>query len=230
MGVAYNPKMVTSGLVCLVDIANPKSYSGSGTIVTDIIRGNNFTVVGSPTYNSNGYFSFGTDQTSQYLVNTAFPMPTDDHTISCWFRATFVSGDQCPYGYTNTGNNALVLLLRSGGGFLPLTLDSQTTVSTTSMSGVWINFTRTRVKSSGLCKWYRDGVHLSSSTIQAGTSVGTNGIFVVGQDPDSGTPPYGFDSTQNLDGDFAQLSVYDRALTDDEVLQNFNANKGRFGF
>ena len=31
MGVAYNPSIITDGLVLLLDAGNPKSYSGSGS-------------------------------------------------------------------------------------------------------------------------------------------------------------------------------------------------------
>lgn len=36
MGVAYNPRIVTDGLVLALDAGNPKSYPGSGTTWTDL--------------------------------------------------------------------------------------------------------------------------------------------------------------------------------------------------
>jgi hypothetical protein len=55
----HSPKIVTDGLVLMLDAANPKSYPGSGTTWYDL-SGNNFdfTLDGSGiTWNSAGYFS-----------------------------------------------------------------------------------------------------------------------------------------------------------------------------
>jgi hypothetical protein len=36
MGIAYNPRTITDGLVLCLDAANSKSYPGSGTTWTDL--------------------------------------------------------------------------------------------------------------------------------------------------------------------------------------------------
>ena len=43
MGIQYNPKVVTDGLVFYVDAANKRSYPGTGTTWTDLKGGNNGT-------------------------------------------------------------------------------------------------------------------------------------------------------------------------------------------
>ena len=44
MGVNYNPKIVTDGLVLCLDAANKRSYPGSGSTWNDLSgRGNHFT-------------------------------------------------------------------------------------------------------------------------------------------------------------------------------------------
>ena len=51
MGVGYNPKAVTSGLVIYLDAANRKSYRGSGTIINDLSNKSNIgTLINTPTY------------------------------------------------------------------------------------------------------------------------------------------------------------------------------------
>ena len=51
MGVAYNPSIITDGLVLLLDAGNPKSYSGSGNDWLDL-SGNKFhmSLKNSPTF------------------------------------------------------------------------------------------------------------------------------------------------------------------------------------
>lgn len=66
MGIDYNPRIVTDGLVLALDAGNPKSYPGSGTAWYDL-SGNNFhaSLKNSPTFVSfgnNKYFDLnGTD-------------------------------------------------------------------------------------------------------------------------------------------------------------------------
>jgi hypothetical protein len=95
------------------------------------------------------------------------------------------------------------------------------------MQNKWCNFVRTRIKSSGDEKYYMNGVLVGERTIFANQSIVTGGSLIVGQEADA--PNGGFDSNQNLDGDFARLDIYNRALSNSEILQNFNALKGRYG-
>ena len=74
-----------------VGIKNTNQY------LNDIIGQNKVTVHGSLIYNSSGYYSFPNNQITNYLMQTSFPMPTGDHTISCWFRSNFFSLNQTPY-------------------------------------------------------------------------------------------------------------------------------------
>ena len=53
MGVAYNPSIITDGLVLAVDAANTKSYPGSGSIWKDLTgNGRDGTFAGSPTFSN----------------------------------------------------------------------------------------------------------------------------------------------------------------------------------
>ena len=49
MSVNYNSSIITNGLTMLVDAANPRSYSGSGTIWKDIVQGLSFNSYGTTT-------------------------------------------------------------------------------------------------------------------------------------------------------------------------------------
>lgn len=231
MSVSYNPSFVTNGLVNHYDFANVKSYPGSGSTWTDLVGTTNLTINGTPTYNSNGFITFATDQTTQFIGNASFPMPTGDNTLSVWFRiaAGATSANFTPISYNVVGNDNNILLFLSSTSIGPQTLgDGSWGASTpTDMRGVWVNLVWTRIQSTGVEVLYYNGSQLSTITRAVGQARSAPGYLVLGQESDS--PGGGFDPNQNLDGDMASFSVYNRAITAAEAAQNFNAYRGRFG-
>lgn len=95
------PTIVTSGLILDLDVANPKSYPGTGTAWNDLSgNGNHFTLDGTITYNATGYFdlvSGGATRTSAALTAST------TSTIVYWIRTTDVQS---------------LFLTASNGGFL----------------------------------------------------------------------------------------------------------------
>jgi hypothetical protein len=69
MSNQYGPRIVTDGLVLHLDAANRKSYPGSGSTWYDLSgNGNNFTLTNGASYNTNGYFT--TDGVNDYIVSS----------------------------------------------------------------------------------------------------------------------------------------------------------------
>ena len=53
MGISYNPRIVTDGLVLCLDAANKRSYPGAGTTWSDLTKNNhNGTLVNNASFNS----------------------------------------------------------------------------------------------------------------------------------------------------------------------------------
>jgi hypothetical protein len=228
MAYFHSPQIVKDGLVLLLDAANTKSYPGSGTTWFDRSgNGYNFTIYGSPTFNSSGYFTFSNNQTTQYMMRFPFETPTVEITYSCWFRSNFSSANQTPFTYSVSGNNEMLMFMNSSTLLTPHPLGVARDISTSNMQNVWVNFAWSRVASTGKNVFYRDGQYVGEYTASAGTSITGGGHMIIGQEADA--PGGGFDPAQNLDGDFSRLDVYNRALTAAEVLQNYNATKGRYG-
>ena len=68
MSINYNPRIVTDGLVLLLDAGNTKSYPGTGTTWTDISRnGNNGTLTNGPTFDSANGGSLVFDGVDDYV-------------------------------------------------------------------------------------------------------------------------------------------------------------------
>jgi hypothetical protein len=138
-----------------------------------------------------------------------------DYTFSCWVYPTNLTSDRTLFGTDQTSfRNGLHLVFRSGGiyqGHYSSDFGAGT-VSTNQ----WYHITYTYVKSSGTATIYKNGESQGSGTISSFT--GTTNILV-------GRWAGGY----NLSGNGAMYSIYNRALSASEVLQNFNAHRDRFG-
>jgi len=79
------------------------------------------------------------------------------------------------------------------------------------------------------CIAYKNGVQSSTGASNTPISaVATFADIVLGQEYDSNTTG-GFQATQCWRGKYGPVKFYNRVLTPDEVAQNFNATRGRFG-
>jgi hypothetical protein len=195
----------------------------------DLVGTDHLTVYGLPDYVVNGSLLFGTNQTTQYVADSSFALPAEDHTIEYWFYTTFPSSQsQTPFTYQ----------IESDTNYLLNILDGPTTVtfyrgslyqitSVSNMSSRWNMMTRTRVKATGVEKYYLNAVEIGTRTVNTGSNTVTPGYLILAQEADS--LGGGFDPNQNLDGNISRLSVYNAALTAMQVQQNYNTIKTRYG-
>ena len=80
MGVTYNNRIVTDGLVLCLDAASKRSYPGTGTAWTDLKGGNNVTLTNGPVFDSGNGGSVGFDGANDYAKNCLLytsPSPRD---------------------------------------------------------------------------------------------------------------------------------------------------------
>ena len=143
-------------------------------------------------------------------------------TVSCWIRPSRTSGQYSVF-CTNRSNNTSLYnwifyqhITDGAIAFHGIAQNKSTYIPTIN---VWINVTNT-VTASGVSTLYVNGIStyvVNGFTYGNSTSIGRLGI---GADP-GGQEPF--------QGNIAQVSIYDRALTSAEIQQNFNAQRGRFG-
>ena len=231
MSLSHSPSIVTSGLVLCLDAANTRSYPGSGTAWTDLsTQGNNGTLTGSPTFNSGngGYISF--NGTTDY-VPIADKFSTAAGTIACWFtvNSNITSSNNINYRICGKSSNYELRFVNSasdGGGASLGSLGadiggvsdrSVVTTRRTWDANTWYYATLTWNTATPTSSIYVQGVLDGTGT--SGSMTTQTGIFDVGR---SGTRGY-------LAGRISLFTVYDRALSATEILQNFNASKGRYG-
>lgn len=240
MGLIHSPTLVTNGLVLCMDAANIKSYPGSGTTWTDLsskkISG---TLTNGPTFSSNngGYFIF--DGVNDHVNLGSSNAITGDNlttiTLDVWVNYSSTSGDrliaiQRGSGGLNSSLAAMQVNLNqtvNTAGYLQFVTRNSTNTNVDYLAvnnnyhlvGKFQNFVATITGTSSAL--YVNGALATSSTVSGLPSVTNNtDPALLGIQPGLTNP---------LNGSIAVAKVYNRALTALEVLQNFNALRGRFG-
>jgi hypothetical protein len=227
MALAHSPRIVTDGLVLYLDAANSKSYPGSGTTWTDLSgNGNTGTLTNGPTYNSSnlGFFQFDHINDFAAIPNNV-ALDTQTPTVEVWVKtnATTQNGFWFEKGTVNSqyslfqsGGNIL-WRMRIGGSIRNLTTTTATYMNTSNWYQVVGTYT------SGTRRLYINGVLVNFDT-QTGTIETNSGGMSIGV--------YGgFNGSRGYyyNGNLSSCKVYNRALTAEEIQQNFNATRGRYG-
>jgi hypothetical protein len=238
MAFANGPKIVTDGLVLSLDAGDRNSYSGSGTAWNDLVGSNNGTLTNGPTFNSSNGGSIVLDGTNDYVYRSLFSQmgSANTMTISCW--CTFAdngspgrylwsigrdSGNPTgglaliAYGFS-VGGGANKLLFELGSGY------GRVIYTGTLQQNVWYNFTATADGTN--TRLYANGV-LDNTSAQTTGRIATSAGLSIGSYLDPSIPPT--PGTFFHNGKVSNFQVYSRALTASEVLQNYDATKGRFG-
>ena len=217
MAIYGGPKVVSDGLIVYLDAANIKSYSGSGTTWYDLSGSGLNGVKGgtqSPTYpqwNSSGYFVFigGTTGNNYSRFDVSNIPLLSGITIDIFSYSA--SG-----GTLIRANNSDYEI--SAGSYAAGTNYNDINVTKVDVRNDWIHDSLT-FDGSGLVG-YRNGR-------QAATKVGASGTTMAASTAKIGTRNDNY--LDHLVGNIACLKIYNRALSSGEVLQNYNALKGRFG-
>ena len=222
MAFNHNPQIVHKDLIFCFDALDKNSYPGTGTTWIDIISDATTTLTNSPTFNSAGYFDF--DGSNDYMSMTSDHSITAAKTISAWINTdsdhngSFISVDA-------SGTNRFFQVKKKSGGKIMFvgfdTSHSNNNVSTTNVmsNDVWIHYTAVQL-SNGNVRIYVNGVLDKSNNSSYTVRTGSATVFF-------GKNEGG--SANQFNGQMATAHYYNRDLSAEEVLQNFNATKGRFG-
>jgi hypothetical protein len=219
-----NRNIVTSGLTLCLDAGNLKSYPTSGTTWTDLSKnGNNGTLVNSPTFSSSNGGNIVFDGTNSYYQLGTFSFNTStSFTISCWFKRNILSSMNNKYLLKTsndlTGRIWIGVIDESNvyGALYNNTYygtgnDYWQLVTNNLKDSGWYNLVLVHNKTSLVQKSYLNGV-LTSSTNLSGAYNNTSSTM----------------ASTTINASISNLLIYSRALSDSEVLQNYNATKWRF--
>jgi hypothetical protein len=221
---------VTSNLRLYFDPSNSSSYPGAGTTINDL-SGNGLNGTMSNITFTSPYFTYNGSSSQISVVDNALLEPgAGDWSIEFWVNHSVVAGSSrvligktdggvaADWGYGLRSSAAGSTFMEIGNGSTSI----QSTQSILSINtwyqvvGVWTN-----VATNTFALYINGG--LIGSTSHSFTSVRNTtsplylGSFNGGQFP------------QWLNGRMGVVRMYNKSLTGSEVLQNFNADKSKYG-
>ena len=226
MGITYNPRTITDGLVLCLDAANTKSYPGSGTTWFDLSgNGRNFTWVSSPSFTSGPipYFSTLGNRCTGPASNSFGINNTSGYTIFLIMMQNALSQSSAFKFYGAAGR----------GIFSHCTWDNN--IVYFDQGGCCGSDTRTNVASGGSQTWniwtFRRFTGSSTRSISKnGTTLITNTAAAANINLSSTAVDLGgTNEGSNWNARLGGFIVYNRGLSDDEIAQNYNVLKGRYG-
>jgi hypothetical protein len=223
MAFNYSPKVVTDGLVLYLDAANQYSYVSGSTSWNDISRsGNNGTLVNGPIYNNANGGSIVFDGTDD-IVNVSSIILVGDFSITQTINLISTSNGPMPIGggYFASGSDyrGYIWFRTAAANEIRFKVNGETGPDFSVLSSKWVNkiITYTVTRNGSTSKIYINGVEEGSS------SISTNNFTIRTIGASYNYPAY------SCNGKIYTTSIYNRALSATEVLQNYNATKTRFG-
>lgn len=227
MAISYNTGIITSNLAFVLDAANPKCYPGSGNTLFDGVGKNNLTM-SNVTYTSGSvpYFLFNGTSSYMYNFSATNPLTNNSATIVLWIYPDATQPDSTYSGMFALGTKACTL----GNG-----------------NGQSLLFSMNSTRTLTMARWCDDSYSSIAPTASTWSQValiknGAKTRFAVNttfQDAsDTGYQNYSGTSftigcTDNpgryFSGRIAVALLYDYALTDEEIIRNYNCYRGRFG-
>jgi hypothetical protein len=246
--MAYHtgPKIVTDGLVLCLDAADRNSYTDSDTTWTDLSGYGNsgiFVNMDSANYDggNNGSFVFNDGVTNEYVnTNFFYDGANAELTMGVWMKAPAAAQRCGLFGFrSSTSQNQLYITgdvnagtfgtgcsfddWRSAGGGIFTSWRSVYALSTPVCDGNWHFIMVSR--SIGATRLYVDGVLIDENSDGTITQITSDNNYKFGIAGNS----TGVLSSYYFQGNIAVSYIYNRGLSSDEVLQNYNAVKGRYG-
>jgi hypothetical protein len=221
------PNTITNGLVLSLDAANAKSYISGSTTWRDLSGNNNSgSLVNGPTFSSANGGSIVFDGTNDYSNNGYISQLYNTKTITynVWLKWNTTSNNRIIIGNENqTGVVCFGIRQRStndywissGIGFANI-ISVTPNIDTTKIHMI------TALTDGTNAFFYINGVLLGTSAYSStfvsqtsfyvGIGVGTGNSFL-----------------EPFSGNIYNAQIYNRSLLPSEILQNYNAQKSRFG-
>lgn len=225
------PRIVRSGLVLNLDAAQKTSYSGSGTTWYDLSGNrNNGTLVGGPTFSSINGGNLIFDKVDDWFY-TSLSTIGDANTSFSWGGFVKINASTSPnrfvfgnytenatvpffaIAFNNSGDNTFIYIRDSTGG-----TELTSTGANLDLNN-WYYLLGVRDASANQVKLYVNGLLRDTQTFSG--SLNTKST----QNNFGGVRHL----TGYIDCNIGLVHVYNRVLSASEILQNYNATKGRFG-
>jgi hypothetical protein len=214
MAFHYSPRIINDrSLILYLDAANTKSYPGTGTVWTDISKSEYNSTLNSVTYNSVDSGSMVFNGSTSNVTCGNIPIGSSG-TVNVWFKQDVAVANK---GLVGIGTNTWLYIGGSGANTMLGVFNGTTYSSGITLNGStsW-NFA-SFVWSGTTLTIYLNGGSPISSTI----SFANSGNVVIGVYPSNVVGSY-------FNGKISNVQIYNRNLSSDEILQNYNATKSRY--
>jgi len=218
MSCAGGPDLIQNGLVLCLDASNTKSYSGSGTTWRDLSGNNNDgTLTNAPTFSNldRGFFSFNG---SSNFISTPVNIDANTNTLSAWFNPRTTSGGVRSIITSDNGNYDKGFGINNGQWSINIG-DSEIYTGSFTINNWYYGVI---VYSSTNIEFFINGNRIYSKGSAQGSTTGANVSVGNATYPNNGI------GSRFFNGYISFCKIYNRALSTIEILQNYNATKGRF--
>lgn len=232
MGAHSGPNISEDGLVLAIDAGNSKSYPGSGTTWFDMSGlGNNGTLLNGVGYLSDSKGVFTLDGVNDYILTERISgtgTSTASVTWCIWTKPAGTNGNIMSMSSTNPqGSWNMPPIAADGGKFRGKIWSNNYLYSSSYTLNQWYYVCLVFNYSTTISERYQR-LYVNGETVGEQTSISYNSsnvdnyLFFGQSNP-------GADNKGNYSGEIGIAQVYNRALSDAEILQNYNALKSRYG-
>jgi len=228
MGLGHSPSIIVDGLIFHIDPNNPRCYSGSGNTIYNLVNpsiGGTFVGFTANPIDNTETRSLAYNGSTTY--QEFYPIEPTRLTVSVWFKATGVPSLNDIYGGVIIGSSPqhyisygmgyrwttnTVLIFQTSNGEI---------ISANAPANKIVNAVYTYDGTNA--KLYIDGTLASTVPYTTDPSYFGSGNrnLVLGR---WGHPGY----ERYFNGNIYQTSIYNRALSASEILQNYNAKRKKF--
>ena len=242
MSFHHSPKIVTDGLVFYVNLSSKKCYNGPIGAINSPYKVNDLTGKNRYIGSSNGFQSDGSllmaGTSNQTIWWRDFTNVPGKVTYMCSFylppTSAFNFGSQYPFIFSSyDGSDGFAIYFNASNSFTNgyITFSAQAgggnyeeigyVLPISNSAGYDKIYTVAGTADNGVLKLYINGRFINTVTNGTLSSVNSLSFIEIGQSSLS------FSDTNALIKVYSSM-IYNRALTDQEVLQNYNALKGRY--
>ena len=229
MGILRGPNIVKDGIKAHYDFGSYRCYPAAGSIVynladKDFISGSLVgpSLIYDTTTESFPYFNFSGSNGDISGSNGLEFISGSPFTVDVWIKPDTLNNDCTFFGVGNVNSNGQLLHLRTVSGNTSVVFGmwfDDLTVTVSNNANKWVNYTFVMDSS------------ISQSIYENGSFVGSrgssdyyrgNGSWVIGD--------WGRTTSRELyTGSISSVIVYNRELSTDEIEQNYNALRRRYG-
>jgi len=242
MALGHAPSFAFDKILTFIDTLNPRCFDGNSATMIDLFNQNSAIGDSLTSISSTQGISFGTNKNtivSGTGLSNFVDVPVSEYTKICWFNLDDVSTrqplicGQLTRHYFWMNNTANLTMSHSGTRSVSAPTLSSTAGTTTLSTGIWYfgaaTFRSSESPSGGIGnsggKVYLNG-KLDGINPTMGLGSGAAGLartYHLGRSLDQTI------SSPILNGKIGYALVYARALSDQEILQIYNATKRRYG-